>query len=219
MTITPSNPSPSSAARTLAAHELIEVRVAELKQLFNAIDPSPFRERDLDPEAEAFIVGWARELPGKAPPALLVHLERPAGLPDETATLRAAIGDFFSHRAQASSRRLRQLLRVGRTSFLIGIAFLAAAFGLGHLLSTLLPDHRIGGLLREAVLIGGWVAMWRPLEIFLYDWWPISADIRLFRRLAAMPVEIRYPEALSASNTDGWKRDWPVTKPCTREQT
>lgn len=28
--------------------EVIEVRVAELRQLFNAIDPSPFRERDLD---------------------------------------------------------------------------------------------------------------------------------------------------------------------------
>ena len=28
--------------------QVIEVRVAELRQLFNAIDPSPFRERDLD---------------------------------------------------------------------------------------------------------------------------------------------------------------------------
>ena len=39
---------------------VIEVRVGELKQLFNAMDPSPFREKDLDPSAEEFIVGWAR---------------------------------------------------------------------------------------------------------------------------------------------------------------
>lgn len=45
------------------AHQVIEVRVAELRQLFNAIDPSPFHERDLDPKAEEFIVGWSRELP------------------------------------------------------------------------------------------------------------------------------------------------------------
>ena len=38
------------------ASTVIEVRVAELRQLFNAIDPSPFHERDLDPRAEAFIV-------------------------------------------------------------------------------------------------------------------------------------------------------------------
>jgi hypothetical protein len=48
-------------------------------------------------------------------------------------------------------------------------------------------------LTREGLVIGGWVAMWRPLEIFLYDWWPIHAEARLFDRLAAMPVRIEYP--------------------------
>ena len=42
---------------------VIEVHVGELKQLFNAIDPSPFRDKDLDPKAEEFVVGWAKELP------------------------------------------------------------------------------------------------------------------------------------------------------------
>jgi hypothetical protein len=41
---------------------VIEVHVAELKQLFNSIDPSPFRNKDLDPKAEEFIVGWAKDL-------------------------------------------------------------------------------------------------------------------------------------------------------------
>ena len=58
---------------------VIEVRVAELRQLLNAIDPSPFRERDLDPNAEQFIVDWARDLPRDAPLALRVHLERCGG--------------------------------------------------------------------------------------------------------------------------------------------
>lgn len=39
------------------------------------MDASPFRERDLDPEAEAFIVGWAREAPRGATLALLVNLD------------------------------------------------------------------------------------------------------------------------------------------------
>jgi uncharacterized protein (DUF1330 family) len=40
----------------------IEVRIEEISQLFHSLDPFPFRERDLDQEAEEFIVGWAREL-------------------------------------------------------------------------------------------------------------------------------------------------------------
>jgi hypothetical protein len=79
--------------------EVIEVRVAELRQLFNAIDPSPFRERDLDPRAAEFIVDWSRDLSSDAPLALVVHLERAAGRPDEAVILREAIREFFAQRA------------------------------------------------------------------------------------------------------------------------
>ena len=46
---------------------LIEVHVSELKQLYHSLDPTPFRERDLDPRAEEFITGWAREIHGDKP--------------------------------------------------------------------------------------------------------------------------------------------------------
>src|SRR5436190_12401693 len=88
--------------------EVIEVHVAELRQLFNAIDPSPFRERDLDPNAEEFIVGWARDVAQDAVLALVVYLDRPAGLPEEAAILRDAVREFFTHRQEMSQRRLRQ---------------------------------------------------------------------------------------------------------------
>ena len=70
---------------------VIEVHVGELKQLFDAIDPSPFRDRDLDPKAEEFIVGWAKDFPKDATLALVVDLDREAGLEDE-ATTKAKIG-------------------------------------------------------------------------------------------------------------------------------
>ena len=78
---------------------VIEVHVGELRQLFDAIDPSPFRDRDLDPKAEEFIVGWAKDLPRDASLALVVDLDREAGLPDEAAVLRDAIHEFFRHRS------------------------------------------------------------------------------------------------------------------------
>ena len=172
--------------------EVIEVHVAELKQLFNEIDPSPFRERDLDADAEEFIVGWAKDAPRKARLALLVHVgQLPSGA-DAPAILRNAVREFFGHRAEASRRRVRQLFRIGRTSLLIGIAILALCLLAGDLLATALRGRRVGELLREGFLIGGWVAMWRPMEIFFYDWWPIRAEGKLFDRLTAMPVRIVY---------------------------
>src|ERR1700745_3937051 len=85
---------------------VIEVHVGELKQLFNSIDPSPFRNKDLDPKADEFIVGWAKDLHRDATMALVVDHDREAGLPDEAAILRDAIHEYFSQRAHAYRRRL-----------------------------------------------------------------------------------------------------------------
>jgi hypothetical protein len=189
---------------------VIELHVGELKQLFNSIDPSPFRTRDLDRDAEEFIVGWAKDLPRDLPFVLIVDLDREAGLADEAAVLRDAVHEFFRQRADAYWRRLRELLRRGRTSLLIGLTALAAAIALGDFLAALMKGSRIGEILRESLTIGGWVSMWRPLEIFLYDWWPIRREAQLSDRLAAMPVRIRY---LNATSPDAWKADWPAAAP------
>jgi hypothetical protein len=192
--------------------ELIEVRVSELKQLFNAIDPSPFRERDLDPDAEEFITDWAREASPSATFGLAVYLDRPAGLPNEPGELREAIHEFFRHRAELSRRRMRELLRRGRTSLVIGVCTLGVSLAVGNLVGRFFSDH-IAGLVQEGLLIGGWVAMWRPMEIFLYDWWPIRADAMLADRLSGMPVQIAYKQDGSA---DAWRWDWPATSPAGR---
>lgn len=204
---------PSAGDTIPAKCSVIEVHIGELRQLFDAIDPSPFRDKDLDPKAEEFIVGWAKDLPRDAVLALVVDLDRVAGLPDEAAVLRDAVHEFFRHRAERYRQRLRELFRVGRTSLVIGLVALAAAIALGDFVANLLKGSRIGEIVRESLIIGGWVSMWRPLEVFLYDWWPIRDEARLSDRLASMPVRIRY---LKATGPDTWKGDWPAVSPGAR---
>lgn len=179
----------SSVGDPLPVHcTIIEVRVRELRQLFNAIDPSPFHDRDLDPAAEEFITNWALEAPAAAPIGLLVYLEGPAPALNEADVLREAVRKFFGRRGDGARRRLRELFRRGRISLVIGLAFL----GLSSVLATAFSGGGLTAILREGVLIGGWVGMWRPLEVFLYDWWPIRAEAVRFDRLAGMPVRIQY---------------------------
>ena len=171
---------------------VIEVRLTELRQLFHSIDPSPFRERDLDPRAAEFIVDWASDLPADAPLALAVYLERRSDLPDEAAAVRESVREYFRSRAASTRRSLRDLFRRGRLSLAIGLAFLGGSIALGDVLAEYFSESTVAELIRESLLIGGWVAMWRPLEVFLYDWWPIRAEARLFDRLSAMPVRMHY---------------------------
>jgi hypothetical protein len=72
----------------------------------------------------------------------------------------------------------------------IGLAFVAVTVTATTLAAASWAATGFARILDESLLIVGWVALWRPLEIFLYDWWPIRADARLFERLAAMPVRV-----------------------------
>jgi hypothetical protein len=205
-------PPPVAGDVIVTGSKVIEVRVAELRQLFNAIDPSPFRERDLDPRADEFIVEWARELPRGAPLALRVHLDRAGGRADEATLLGQAIHQYFEARAAGSRRSLRELFRRGRISLVIALAFLGASLALSDFIRNV-SDGGFAAVLGEGFIIGGWVAMWRPLEVFLYDWWPIRAEARLLDRLSEMPVRIEYTEHMS---DDAWRSDWPTVPPTGR---
>jgi len=171
--------------------ETVEIRLARPQQLFNSLDPSPFHERDLDQDAEEYIVDSVDEFPLPRPLKLVIHLPAdqlspPGYAPD----LAQALHNYFTYRLDECQRRLRFFFRDGRMSLAVGLAFLlgctilrqaALAWGKGV----------VSEIMGEGLLILGWVAMWRPLEIFLYDWRPIKRRCRLLAKLSEIPVIVR----------------------------
>jgi hypothetical protein len=181
-------PSPGKIATERGHLHSIKLKLRDLDQLFNSMDPSPFIEKDLDDKAEEFIVGWAQEFPRDARVGLRVHLEQwPAEDPKEL--IRQAIHNHFSHRAELTELEFRSLMKQGRTSLVIGLACLIACLVISK---TLLPGEAgtWASVLRESLTIAGWVAMWRPMQIYLYDWWPLRRRGRIYAKLAHMPVEV-----------------------------
>ncbi len=171
--------------------------------MFNAMDPAPFRERDLDPAAEAYIVDWAEEQRPRDALSLVVHLGRGAGaasappasaasppVPDAGA-LGDAVHAYFTERAAAARRSLKRLFRDGRISLAIGVTFLAVAIVAGEVVASFASKESYASIVKESFVIGGWVALWRPMEIFFYDWWPIRREAKLYDRLGAMDVRIQ----------------------------
>ncbi len=175
-----------------AGPDVISLRLSEISQLFNSLDPSPFIARDLDPDAEDFIVRWARELSPYRGLKLVINLaeDPPSG---RAAEAPDAVRHHFEELANSKLREFHQLMRRGRISLVIGLLFLGVCLAGGNIL------ERLGGstfweVLKEGFLICGWVAMWRPLEIYLYDWWPLRAEWRIFQRLCHMEVELVLPK-------------------------
>jgi hypothetical protein len=152
------------------------------------MDPSPFIEKDLDTDAEEFIVSWAQEFPPDEPIRLRVYLEQwPAQDPKEL--ISSAVHNYFAQRATITDMEFKRLLKQGRTSLFIGLFFLSLCLALIKLLLGQEPGTW-AAIARESLTIVGWVVMWRPLEIFLYDWWPLRRRRVIYQKLSRMPVDV-----------------------------
>jgi hypothetical protein len=168
----------------------IRLRLREIGQLFNSMDPSPFIDRDLDADAEEFIVSWAREYPKGNEFELAIHLTTP---PTSTpANIEESIRHYFKQRAEMKTREFSQLLKRGRLSLVVGLLFLTGCLVLSEVIGKL-GHGTAAGIVEESLTIGGWVAMWRPLEIYLYNWWPVLAERNLLERLARVRVTLVLP--------------------------
>ncbi len=169
---------------------VIEIRLRELSQLFNSLDPSPFHERELDDDAADYIVSWARELPKQARIRIVIHLPEAEVRRAEERGLELAITNHFAERAAAVEREQRELSRLGTRYLAIGIFVLLVCLGASQIARANLGSGPLARAIEEGLVILGWVANWRPIETFLYDGWPLRRRHALYRRLAAAAVEI-----------------------------
>jgi hypothetical protein len=167
----------------------LALRVREIGQLFNSMDPTPFLNKDLDPEAENFIESWAT---GFAPGSrfhITIHLEQWPSDGDPSEMLTGAIHNHFSYKAEQTRSALKHLLRQGRVSLVIGVVFVTLCLLAADAIEKL-GTHTGSTIARESLTIVGWVAMWRPLQIFLYDWWPLQRQILLYQKLGSAHIQV-----------------------------
>lgn len=184
--------------RTENGRTCIDLEVKHSQQLFDRRDPAPFRERDLDDDAVAYLVGAAQEIPAKQALAIVVTVsEEPEPRLSPDVILEAIRGHFVNEGEQVE-RRLREHLRRGHMTLAVGLGVLVVFLTLAQF--TTPPNAGpLREILREGLVITGWVAMWRPLEILLYDWWPLIDERRQVRRILDAPVTVRFSGAAAGA--------------------
>ena len=168
---------------------ILALRVRELAQLFNSMDPTPFLNKDLDPEAERYIESWATEFSSRGHFNITIHLEQWPLDGEPTEMLTGAIHNHFNLKKTRTRSALTQLLQQGRISLYIGLLFVSICLFLADVIGNLGSNTGLT-IARESLTIVGWVALWRPLQTFLYDWWPLRRQIRLYENLSKAQVHV-----------------------------
>ncbi len=118
----------------------------------------------------------------------------PAGTlePDLESKARGAIGRYCRHMILESKRALNELLWTGLKALQVGVVFLASCLILAAALARWnAAPGSLGDVLAQGLTIIGWVSLWRPVEIFLYEWWPLWRAVRVHDYIQRMDVAIQ----------------------------
>ena len=169
----------------------IDIQLPSWRSFFDQRDPAPFRERDLDDDAVAYIVNSFLEIGKTERSKLVLHVgeSRQQSMPPEL--FAESIHAFFLNEKELVRGRLRQMLRRARTALIVGLLFLTACITAAQWVS----GHgfgEVGDVVREGLVIFGWVAMWRPIDLLLYEWWPLVDNLEVYGKLGRIPVEVLY---------------------------
>lgn len=167
----------------------IELRVDHLEQLFDKRDPNPFRKKDLDDDVAEYIVSSAQEI-GTKKIGKVIIVTKDTIHKETHETIIFAINDFFLYRSEMARKSMKNMYNLGFKTLLIGLFFLSSSIMLSNFINLNIGSKIISSFLNEGLVLMGWVSMWKPINIFLYEWWPIRDQKKLLEKLSAIDIAI-----------------------------
>ena len=166
----------------------IVLELNDVNQLLIGPDSLFYGKRNLNRDAEEIIIEEATMVSRNDHIQLKIHLRNhDISRKDEVVT---AIHQHFKYRRKKSEWQLKQTLHLGWKSLLGSIVFFAFLIFITLIIIRLIPEGRLSLTFREILIILGWVALWRPADLLLYEWRPIKREVNLFRKIEQCKVEI-----------------------------
>ena len=175
---------------------MVEIVLDNVMELYNSLDPSPFRKRELDHSAEEYIYNAIDDFPLKEPMEIMVYLPPSKITPDIQESIRSSIHNHFNYRLAAGERELRRTFRNGRKFLILGVVILVVALLIRQYLSTF-PSTVENQAAQNVLLILSWVAIWEPAHIFLYERSPIRQRQKIYEKITTMPVFVKAIQEIS----------------------
>ncbi|MCZ0862544.1 hypothetical protein [Methanocorpusculum vombati] len=173
---------------------LIDVHISSMDQFYNLLDPSPEEEKDLDEETETYIRNAVEDLtPDERKRARIVLYLSPHLYQNSSTrkNMERAVTANFAYRLYHENRKYAFALERGRRYLLRGLIFLVLCLVISSVFTRIFEENDVNLALAQSFVIIGWVALWKPVEFYLYDRRDLLDDLAVLEALTAMPVESR----------------------------
>ena len=168
--------------------QYVSLRLARLEELLVAQAPDQLSGRFEDRSGvERILAALHARHPRRlgAIEAKVVVGEPPT--PETRRTVDDALKALCRYQDERLGEELLTIRRDGLRALSKACLFLLACMVVSAIFreTKLLPDL-LRSLISEGFVIAGWVSLWHPMELLMYEWWPVARDRKLYRLIAEM---------------------------------
>ena len=183
-----------TACRLHDSWTAIELRITHQIQFYNLLDPAPNDEKEINRATEAYIMDSLEDMPNdkRSAAKIILYLEQALYDDEETRTdMESAIHSHFALRHCAANQKYKLSMVKGRRYLLRGLIFLVICLILSSVVTSTYDQNDILYAIGQSFVVIGWVALWKPVEFYLYDRRDILDEIKILTQLETIPVETR----------------------------
>ena len=167
---------------------IIPVIIEQYDDLFNKLDHSPIRRKDLSFDLVTFLEECTNEIPKRYPLEVVIHITAQNAQTAQEKEVIAGIRHYFNYLVNRTRQEIRQKRLRAIKYVLISLAFITTA-----VLSTPLMTNNVAfEIVNEGLHVGGWVFLWEAFLVNFISMDVNKANVQQAERLCKATIHFTY---------------------------
>lgn len=125
--------------------------------------------------------------------SILIHIPKSLSTLD-ISSIHAKLNEFYKIHTIELKNELMVMKTQSLDALSKGVPIMIAALSLDFIIEDRLRDsdniRYFEFIVKESMYIFGWVSMWKPIELLLYDRWPLNRKLKSYDKMILTPIQI-----------------------------
>jgi hypothetical protein len=169
---------------------IVKLSIAEYTDIFNELDPSPLRHRDLAHPVISYLDDCSSDIPLKFRFHLQIICPREIMNAGRENRVKNGLKTYFNYMLLLYKKDRHILRKKSIVYFLTSILLIFLSFYIG----SKTPSDIFFETIIEGLSIGGWVFLWEAIVLAVFKSRKLRVKSKRYRRLAEAPISFIYQD-------------------------
>jgi len=170
---------------------IIATAIDRYADIFNELDPAPFKKRDINQDLRVFLEDCSADIPLKYNVILQLNLLKDDSDPKKEERMTSGLSNYFYLITNQLKREINKSYQKGILYMSVSFFLLLVAYSL-RLIPT---NNAVFKTLVEGVNIGGWVFLWEAISTFAFKKRDVRNKKKHYERFTRAKIRFKYATA------------------------